>query len=77
MDMNMHDGYGHAEWTKAFTMDKFSSKKQGHAACTWTCSMDWTWTIDMYLHHGQHTQWTLTCTMDMDMQHLHGHAVWT
>ncbi len=33
----------------------------GHAAWTWTCSMDMDW----------------TCSMDMDTQHRFGHAAWT
>jgi hypothetical protein len=48
MDMDMHHGRGYAAWN-------------GHAAWTWTCSLD----MDMY------------SSMDIAMQPGHGHAAWT
>jgi hypothetical protein len=46
----------------------------GHAALTWTCSID----MDMQHGHG-HALWTWTCSMGMDTQHSFDNAacIWT
>ncbi len=54
----------------------------GHAAWTWTCSMDigyvaWTFRMDMVVQHGHELAWTWTRSMDFDMQYRPGHAAWT
>jgi hypothetical protein len=50
----------------------------GHAAWTWTCSIDTERSMDlnMQLWHGK-AAWTWTCSIDMDMQHGHEQAAWT
>ncbi len=60
MDTGIQQGHGHSARTRG----------HGHAAGTWTCSMDKTMNV---AKHG-HAAWTWTYSMNMDMKHEHGHA---
>ncbi len=59
--------HAHAAWKRT----------TGHAALTWTCSIN----MHMQRGHGHghgHAAWTWACSINMDMQrgHGHGHAAW-
>ncbi len=50
----------------------------GNAACTRTCSITWTCSMDLDLQYGRgHAAWTWTRSVDLDMKHGLGHAAWT
>jgi hypothetical protein len=76
----------HAAWTR--TMGMHMKHGYGHAAWTFSCSMDVQVTDisiqhDKDMHGHEHTTWTWTCSMgrdmqhDRNMQHAQGHATWT
>jgi hypothetical protein len=74
-------GHGHVAWIQTYSVDTHMQHEHGHtvwmrtighAAWTWTCSMD----MGIQQWHG-HAAWTWTCSTDMGMQHGHGHAALT
>jgi hypothetical protein len=68
-----------AAWLCQCWMFKSMQNGQGHAAPTWTCSMDLDMynSMDTYIKHGDgHAVWTWTCSMDKYMLFVpvHVHA---
>jgi hypothetical protein len=93
MDIDMKHGHGQLDivetynWTSSMDMEMKCRHGYGHAAWiwTWTCSMDmanWTCSIDMICSMDMGgidmgCSMDIDCSMGMDIQHGHGHVVWT